>query len=183
MKPIVQFTLHRAIRTPSLVMRISVTCAALVGAGAFASVAGAAAPSVVPISYTATATLSGVCSFDVTDTEMINGSETWFTTPAGGFRVGVHQTEVDSFSANGITFAGEEYTTNGEIVIDANGTVTSNESTGEVERVVLPDGTLFLTAGRTNVNVWPPNNPGAGTFIFPEFGNQGDIAAFCGAFS
>jgi hypothetical protein len=87
---------------------------------------------------------------------------------------------VDTFSANGVTLVSEPYPSNIHVVIDPNGNFVSWETSGVVENIVLPDGTIFHTAGRFSNLVWPPT----GDFsVLPQFGSQGDVAAFCAAFS
>ena len=162
--------------------RLLCLCAALLAAGAFASLAGASPPQVLTVPYTVTEPASGVCSFPVSVTASGTAIETFFFDSDGSFRVGVHQTEADSFTANGITLTGEQYVSNYQVRFDAQGNITSYFAQGVVERIVLPDGTLFLTAGRSNILVWPPGNPG-GFALTPQFGSQSDSAAFCAALS
>ena len=127
--------------------RLVFLCAALVAAGASASVAGASPPTRVPYSFSVPSTLQGVCSFDVSVNSSVIGTETFFSEPSGSARIEVHQIEVDTFMANGITLTGAPYTTNIHAVIDANGNLISEESTGEAESVVLPDGTITTRRG------------------------------------
>ena len=72
--------------------------------------------------------------------------------------------------------------TNAELLFDSSGNITHNYESGQSERVILPDGTAFFTAGHTDSAVYPPGNPES-FFIQPQVGNQGDIAAFCAALS
>ena len=162
--------------------RVAFLCAALVAAGVSASVAGAAPPTSAPYSFSGPLPLPGVCSFDVALNVTTTGTETFFLDSDGALRIGLHATEVDTFNANGVTLVGEPYTYNIQAVIDANGNLVSEYLNGGAETIVLPDGTVFHTAGRTNSLVWPLNNPG-GPAILPEFGSQGNVAAFCAALS
>jgi hypothetical protein len=60
-----------------------------------------------------------------------------------------------------------------------NGTFTHIFSNGLVERVPLPDGTLFVSAGRLD---WI-NHPTASFLLTPDIGRSGNVAAFCAALS
>jgi hypothetical protein len=64
-------------------------------------------------------------------------------------RVYLHFTSVvDTFSANGHTLVGLPYA--GDYQLDfENGQLTRIAFSGEVERVVLPDGSVFFSAGRS----------------------------------
>jgi hypothetical protein len=158
--------------------RVVVMCATAAVAGVFASVSGAAAPTVIPFSFSATVPVSGVCSFDLTLSATVSGTETVFTDSSGASRLAFHQTEVDSFTANGVTLTSQPYPSNTEIDLDASGNVISDEVSGVVEHIALPDGTVFVTAGRSNAIT------SAGQFaIQPQMGSQGNLAAFCAAFS
>lgn len=163
--------------------RLVALAAVLVAAGAFASVAAGAAPTVIPYSVTATVPLTGACSFEISVTAVATGTETLFFNSSGALvRQSTHQVEQDTFTANGVTLSGEPYVTNAELLFDSSGNITHNYESGQSERVILPDGTAFFTAGHTDSAVYPPGNPES-FFIQPQVGNQGDIAAFCAALS
>lgn len=154
-------------------------CSALAVAAVLASSAFAATPTKYPISGTFPSTLSGVCSFDVNVSSNSSGYEIDYTDASGALtRAFQHITEVDTFSANGRTITGEPFTFNLDVLLDASGAVTHVYASGVVERVVLPTGTLFLSAGRLDFVLHP-----SGFALSPDVGNPGDVAAFCAALS
>jgi hypothetical protein len=60
--------------------------------------------------------------------------------------------------------------------LDANGNIVSGQIAGVIVRIHLPDGSLFLSAGRVILH---PNEP---VFIFtPDLGRSANLSAFCGA--
>jgi hypothetical protein len=123
-------------------------------------------------------TLSGVCSFDVTLNSTVSGFAIFYYDSSGTLtRIFAHATEKDTFSANGKTITGEPYTFNIEKIYDPAGNQTAEHSGGVVEKVVLPGGTLFLSAGRTVI----VGSPTVSFGLSPDRGNPGDIAAFCAA--
>jgi hypothetical protein len=161
--------------------KLAIVLAAVAAVGILASSAFAAAPTKVPVSVTgSTATLSGVCSFDVAVSSDFSGFELDYTDVSGALtRIYDHLTEQDTFTANGISFTGEQYTFNLDVLFDSTGAVTHVYSSGIAEMLVLPSGTLFLSAGRGDFI----NHPGATFLLSPDVGNPGDVAAFCAAFS
>jgi hypothetical protein len=85
--------------------------------------------------------------------------------------------EQDTFTANGKTLVSEPYSIDARWFVDSNGNLTKYVSTGPVERVWLPDGSLFNSAGRI---IWlGPNNPPP--LIVPDVGHSGNVAGFCAA--
>jgi hypothetical protein len=94
-------------------------------------------------------------------------------------RVYFHQVEQDTFSANGKSISGEPYDSNVQILFDSNGNLTHVYASGVVEHLVLPSGTLLLSAGRLDFL----NHPGVAFILSPDVGNPGDVAAFCAALS
>jgi hypothetical protein len=85
-------------------------------------------------------------------------------------------TEQDVFIANGRSLASEPY--NIRTVFDESGGVEHVYATGLVVRVVLPDGTKFVSAGR--LDFVTRNFEFA---ITPDVGRSGDLDAFCAALS
>ena len=163
-------------------MRRVVFLLSLVAAGVFAASAGATKPVITHFSDMdlPPVTLSGVCSFDVAVTSDVRGTEIDYFDANGALtRVYVHIVEQDTFSANGKEITGEPYTFNIEVLFDADGNVTHIFASGLVEKIILPDGTLFISAGRVDFIA----HPGADFLISPDVGNPGNIAAFCAALS
>jgi len=153
----------------------------LVAAGVFAASAGATQPVITHFTDTdVPGTLSGVCSFDVSISSDFRGTEIDYFDKNGALtRVYVHIVEQDTFSANGKEITGEPFTFNIEVLFDADGNVTHAFASGLVERIVLPDGTFFLSAGRLDFIA----HPGVSFLISPDVGNPGNVAAFCAALS
>jgi hypothetical protein len=150
-------------------------------AGVLASSAFAAAPTKEYFSVTdIPATLTGVCDFDVAVSFDVTGFEIDYTDESGALtRVYVHQTEQDTFSANGKSITGEPYTFNLDVLFDSTGEITHVYASGVVSRIVLPSGTLFLSAGRSDFAL----HPGVDFLLSPDVGNPGDVEAFCAALS
>ena len=161
--------------------KVAILCSALAVAGVLASSASAAPP--VKFSFSVTdipATLSGVCPFDVAVSSDVTGFELDFFDQSGAVTAfDDHTVEQDTFSANGKSITGEPYTFNAHGIIDSTGAVTHVYATGVAQRIVLPDGTFFLSAGWVDF----ANHPGQSFLLFPDKGNQGDVAAFCAALS
>jgi hypothetical protein len=158
----------------------AVLFAAVAAATVFASAASAAEPTISTYSVTGTATLSGVCSFDVSVTANVTVTEIDYFNADGSLdRIYFHTVEQDTFSANGKSITGEPYTGNSEILFDSTGAVTHIYGAGVAERIVLPDGTFFLSAGRSDFI----NHPEASFLLSPDVGHSGDVAAFCAALS
>ena len=62
-------------------------------------------------------------------------------------RIQIHVVEQDVFTANGQTLTGLPFTFNIRVLFE-DGEVTHVYASGLVERVPLPDGTVFLSPGR-----------------------------------
>ena len=155
----------------------------LTAAAAFAALAPAAAgnpPERVTGTVSGSTVMTDVCSFPVTVDFAGVFSELRFYDQSGALtRIEGHQTEQDTFSANGISITGLPYNFNYQFLFDSNGDLTHLYATGLVERIVLPNGTLFLSAGRVDF-VDHPNE----TFLLtPDRGRSGNLEAFCAALS
>ena len=107
-----------------------------------------------------------------------NGTERDFTDQNGNLtRIGFNFVEQDTFSANGHQLVGDPYRNLQQVLFDSNGNVTHDYATGVIERIQLPDGSLFLSAGRLDF----VGHPGEAIVITPDQGLSGDIEAFCAA--
>jgi hypothetical protein len=151
----------------------------LICGGMCATSATAAAPTKFSFSISdATATLSGVCSFDVDITSQLNGFEIDYFDSSGALtRIYDHVTEQDVFSHGGKTLTGLPYTFNIDVLVDSSGNVTHIYASGETSKVPLPNGAVFFSAGRADFTLHPDV-----TFLLsPDKGNPGDVAAFCAA--
>lgn len=153
--------------------------AALVGLALTAPISSADAPVFELVSFSGTDVIaadSGLCPFPVDIAFVMNGHNRLYFDKRGDLvRVGVHVIEQDTFSANGKVLVGEPFH-NVQEAIFRNGTVVHVYETGVVERVPLPGGDVFLSAGRLDFSAhgW--------SFVFtPDKGKSGDLQAFCAA--
>jgi hypothetical protein len=114
----------------------------------------------------------GLCSFPVQASYTQTVARTSFFDDSGNLvRRHAVITEQDTFSANGKTLSGEPYTGSVETYYE-NGVVVSRQLEGVFERVLLPDGGVYLVAGQ------------ASEFGFTvDHGTNGDVSAFCAALS
>jgi hypothetical protein len=155
--------------------------AAGLAAAALAPTAAAVEPIKEDISFSNTGVLTDVCSFPVTVEATNTGTQTSFSDDEGNLtRVQIHNVEQDVFSANGRTLVGLPFTFNLRVLFDPDsGEVTHVFASGVTERVPLPGGDFFLTAGRLDFAA----HPGEAFIIQPDVGAQGNLAGFCAALS
>jgi hypothetical protein len=119
-----------------------------------------------------------VCSFPINIDSTASGTEIDYFDAGGALtRVFIHRVEQDTFTANGKTLVGIPFAFNIEILFDSNGNVTSSFGNGLYEKIPLPDGSLFVSAGRADFAA----HPGVGFLLSPDKGNPGNIAGFCAA--
>jgi hypothetical protein len=145
--------------------------------GVLAHPAAAIEPTRVPIDQTDTFEVQDICSFPVTITATIVGTETTFYDQSGEVtRIQIHVVEQDVFSTDSASLTGLPFTFNIQVLFE-DGEVTHVYASGLVERVPLPDGTVFLSAGRLDFAA----HPGSDFRIVPDVGRSGDVAAFCAA--
>jgi hypothetical protein len=150
---------------------------ALSATGVLAHPAAAIEPTRVPIDDTITSVVEDICSFPVTITATIVGTETTFYDQNGEVtRQQIHIVEQDVFSTDDQSLTGLPFTFNIQVLFE-DGEVTHVYASGLVERVPLPDGTVFLSAGRLDFAA----HPGSDFRIVPDVGRSGDVAAFCAA--
>ena len=152
-----------------------------VGAVIFALSALADRPTRIPFEgLTASGVLTDVCAFPINVDATFSGTETDFVDQSGALtRIFIHQVEQDTFTANGRTLVGIPFTFNIEILFDSDGNVTHVFSSGLFETIPLPDGSLFISAGRADFTL----HPGAAFLLSPDMGNPGNLAGFCAALS
>ncbi len=152
-----------------------------VGAVIFALSALADRPTRIPFTdVTVSGVLTDVCAFPVNVDATISGTETDYVDQSGTVtRIFVHEVEQDTFTANGRTLMGTPFTFNVEVLFDSNGNVTHIFASGLVETIPLPDGSLFVSAGRLDFT----QHPGVQFLLSPDMGHTGDLAAFCAALS
>jgi len=133
--------------------------------------------------YTETgdAVLTDVCSFPVGVSWIVNATEIDFLDTSGAVtavtKVYLHRVEQDTFTANGKMLVGLPFTFNLEILFDSSGNPTHGYADGITEKIPLPDGSLFISAGRLDFAA----HPGATFILSPDKGNPGNVAGFCAA--
>ncbi len=125
------------------------------------------------------ATTSDICPFDVDVHYDIQATYTQFFDQAGNQTQWIEQDlERDTFRANGKTLVGLPFRYSSQFRMDAEGNLVSYTASGGIERVPLPDGSVFWSAGRFD---WIAAHV---TFtITPTVGHSGDVEAFCKALS
>jgi hypothetical protein len=162
------------------VRRFTIIIFALVlAAAAFASSAAADKPTRTEFAgVTFKSVLTGVCSFDVAVDTTVSGTEIDYADTSGALtRIFEHQVEQDTFTANGKTLTGIPFTFNLEVLFDSSGNATHVFADGVAEKIPLPDGSLFVSAGRVDFAA----HPGVNFIISPDKGNPGNVAGFCAA--
>jgi hypothetical protein len=153
---------------------------AAVAAAVFTPAATATAPVKSQYTVSLTGVLTDVCPFDVTVDSSASITEIDFFDESGALtRVYLHVLEQDTFSANGKSLTGVPFAFNIEILFDSSGNVTHLFASGLVEKVPLPDGSLFITAGRVDfaAHGFPQ------FLITPDVGATVNLAGFCAALS
>jgi hypothetical protein len=167
---------------PAIVHRSRPIVLAAVATAALAlpAVAHAAPPTRTRVvDFTGTSVLTDLCAFPVTVIGTSNGTVTDFYDENGNVtRTQIRDFEQDTFSANGKTLPGVPYAFSVEWRYDNSGQVVDVAASGLVEKVPLPDGTMFVSAGRVTLT------SGEEPFLLvPEVGRSGDISALCSALS
>ncbi len=165
-------------RRSSVRRRVSLLLVAAMAAAVFASSATATPPMKFTDTATVTSELTDVCPFPVMVESTITFTEIDFLDESGNVtRIFSHTVEQDVFSANGKSLTGIPFAFNIEVLFDEEGSVTHVYASGVAEKIVLPDGTLFISAGRIDFTA----HPGAVFVLSPDVGNPGNVEAFCAA--
>jgi hypothetical protein len=148
-----------------------------VSAAIFASPAAADQPPKSEYTYTQSGVLTDVCSFPIGVDSIISIKETDFFDASGALtRMSWHVVEQDTFIANEKTLVGIPFNANMIWLFDSSGNVTHIYADGVAEKVPLPDGSLFISAGRFDFL------DHTGEYVLsPDKGNPGNLAAFCAA--
>jgi len=170
------------LRRSSLILRrLTVVFLVALGAVIFALSAVADRPTRIPFEgATFSNVLTDVCAFPVNVDSIASGFEIDYRDQSGALtRIFVHQVEQDTFTANGRTLVGTPFTFNTQILFDSNGNITHIYANGLFETIQLPDGSLFVSAGRADFT----QHPGVGFLLSPDMGNPGNLAGFCAALS
>jgi hypothetical protein len=164
-----------------MLRRLTAVFLVAVGAVIFALSAVADRPTVIPFEgFTFSIVVTDVCAFPINVDGTISGTETDYVDESGALtRILVHEVEQDTYTANGRTLVGTPFTFNEQVLFDSSGNVTHHFVTGLVETIPLPDGSLFISAGRLDFT----QHPGVRFILSPDMGHTGDLAAFCAALS
>jgi hypothetical protein len=157
-----------------------VVVAAAVATTVFAPAAVADQPVMSQYTFSVTNVLTDACSFPITVDSTASVAQTNFYDTSGLLTtVYVHVNEHDTFSANGRSLTGVPFTFNIEALFDISGNITHEYVDGVIEKVPLPDGSFFLTAGRLDFAAH-----GFPEFLLtPDTGATVNLAGFCAALS
>jgi hypothetical protein len=170
------------LRRSSLILRrLTAVFLVTVGAVIFALSALADRPTRTEFTgATFSSVLTDVCAFPIDVDSTLSGFEIDYRDQSGALtRIFVHQVEQDTFTANGRTLVGDPFTSEFHILFDSGGSVIHSYGTGLFETIRLPDGSLFVSAGRADFT----QHPGVGFLLSPDMGNPGNLAGFCAALS
>ena len=122
-------------------------------------------------------TLTDLCSFPVVISATLDGTRTDHVDTNGNPTFSdFHSIERDVLSANGVTLTSLPYVNQQKWIYDSSGNVIHVYAVGVIERIPLPDGAAFLSAGRTDQIT--RDNPAA---LTPDVGHSGDVANLCAA--
>jgi hypothetical protein len=138
----------------------------------------ASPPTKVELTFTDTNPMTGVCPFEVTVDSNANLTLLQFVDGTGAItRWNAHVDEQDTFSANGKSLTSLPFTFGFTATFDSTGAFTHFIEHGVLARVPLPDGSVFLAAGRVDFVLH-----GSPPFSFtPDSGTSGNVAGFCAA--
>ena len=157
-----------------------VVLVAAISLAIFAPTAAADQPVVVHKTSSLTSVLTGACPFAITVDSTMTETDKFFS-DQNGVLIGAsaHVDEQDSFGANGKSLAGDPYTVNLHATFDSSGNITEEYATGLVERVPLPDGSVFQSAGRVDFGAH-----GFPAFVVvSDYGSARNLDGFCAALS
>jgi hypothetical protein len=146
----------------------------------FAPMASADQPVITHKTTSATAVLTDACSFPITVDFTVSETDRFFFDQSGTLiRESALANEQDTFSANGKSLTGLPYTVTLVALFDSSGNITQLHADGVIERVPLPDGSVFQSAGRVDF----------AAHGFPDFtitsdwGSATNLTGFCAALS
>ena len=122
--------------------------------------------------------IDGVCPFTIYQDGGVGITQISFSDNSDHVtRIFQHVVQHDAFSANGKRLDGLPFTFNAEILFDSAGAMTNFYVTGVYDRIPLPDGSLFISAGRADFLA----HSGVTFLLSPDKGNPGNVGAFCAA--
>jgi hypothetical protein len=161
--------------------RVFVTSAVLAGVGVmavFAPAAAAVPPVKSEISFSDTGVLDDVCAFPITVAATGTATEIDFFDDSGALtRIQLNVTEQTTFSANGKSLATVPFTYNISVRFNDSGNLSEVFTNGVIARVPLPDGGLFISAGRVDIAA-----RGFPQFVLtPDEGGTVNLDGFCAA--
>ena len=143
-----------------------------------ASAVIAAPPVKVVMEFPMGGIIDDVCAFPIEWSGWVRSPSILFFDNAGNFiGMNFNSVQTDTFSANGKTLVGLPHRYAGQYFVDSNGIPTQFYRTGVQEKVRLPDGSLFISAGRLD---WVTNTS-ASLILIPEEGGSSNLAGFCAA--
>jgi hypothetical protein len=147
--------------------------------GVSATSALASPPDRYEVTFPSVSPLNNVCQFDIqVDSISTIKGENFFDNQGLLKRMHWHFDQQDTFTANGHTLIGIPYASNVEWYFDSSGNPTHIYWTGVGEKILLPDGSLFISAGRLD---FVAHGGWGQFFLSTDQGNPGDVAAFCAA--
>jgi hypothetical protein len=125
-------------------------------------------------------TVSGVCDFDITISSVLQVTEIDYFNASGRLtRVYNHVTEQDIFTGTGNhPLRSAPYTYNIQARFDSSGQPVSVLAQGVIVRIPLPNGRLWISAGRIDALAHPSSS---GFFFTPDVGKFGNLAELCAA--
>jgi len=161
---------------PRLVIALALALSAV---GVSVTAALAAPPEKYQVTLNGGAEITNLCSFSIHLESIFTITFTNFFDKDGVLvRSYYHFVAQDTLSANGKSLAGIAYTYNSQWVFDHSGSLTHVYLEGIIEKVPLPDGGLFISAGWVDISADP-----FGFTLTPDRGNPGNIAGLCAALS
>ena len=146
----------------------------------FAPMASADQPVITQKTTSTTAVLTGACSFPITVDFTVSETDRFFFDQSGTLiRESALAKEQDAFTANGKSLTGLPYTVTLVALFDSSGNITQLHADGVTERVPLPDGSVFHSAGRVDfaAHGFPDFT------VTPDWGSAVNLAGFCAALS
>jgi hypothetical protein len=153
----------------------------LVAAVAFAVLAPTAAadpPVIVHKTSSVTSVLTGACAFAITVDSTMTETDRFFSDQNGVLiKANANVDEQDSFSANGKFLTGDPYTVTLHAVFDSSGNITEEYADGVIERVTLPDGSVFQSSGRVDFGA----NGFPSFAVVSDYGSARNLDGFCAA--
>ena len=117
------------------------------------------------------------CEFPVNVSSTMTATETYFFDQNGILtKINAHVVGQETFSANQNTLVGIPYTFHAEMFFDSSGNPTHFFTAGVVEKIWLPDGHLFISAGQLDFT-----DEGISFILTPDKGHSGNVEEFCAA--